>query len=492
MADAVRNIWQILLLASAGLVVGPGVPAAVDPDPEAAPPADAPAAVVTGRPTVSTTPPKLKFGKTKEEQAEQFRAWLLKAYPKLDPNNPAVDVLVQGAVSAIVAGEGGESEIHAGTYGYKSGKFNECQALAETIYSIPAPREYRDEVVRYYAWGLIDQRWAVDLEGEKARLGAIAPSDNVVRIKPGGKLRPHIEKAFPGLTTCTPLMQKLVFDYVAGINPNTVEPQGWYRSAAASVGVPDDCVALPVGNGRFQVCRYVVKPDAPILIPAPASLVEAANPKKLNLRGYWISSLTELAGLTPVDLDISYTQIRDISGLARMKSLRRLSIAGLPVSDLAPIAVVVLDALDVSETAVREFSAIKGMRLRELRADRTGIVDLGPLKGMPLEILSIEQTDVSDLSPLAGMPLEYLNVDMTRVRNLSPLAGMPLREVLYAPGGYEGVAVLREIKTLQVIGFHPADQWRTEFDKKHLRKGITPGGGKKGGAVEDELGLGLD
>ena len=491
MALAVTSIRQCPTLLLTGFLLTAHAFGAVDCDPEAAPPSDAPAAVVAKRPTIGTTPPTLKFSKDKKEQGKQFRAWLLKTYPKLDPKNPAINWLVNGTLQEIRFDEAGNGTIYDKAYGYKSGKFNECQAIADTIYAIPAPREYRDEVVDYYAWGLIDQRWTIDAVGEKVKLAAIKPSNNVVRLKRGEQLRPHIAKAFPGLVRCTPLMQKLVFDYVASINPNTIEPQGWYRASTAQPKETADYVALPVGGGRFQVCRYVAKPNSAILIPAPQSLSEAANPKKLDLRGYWIPNLTALAGLTPADLDISYTQIRDIGGLAGMKSIRRLSIAGLPVSDLSVLAGLSLEALDITDTGVRDLSAIKSLRLKELRMDRTGVASLVPLKGMPLKILSFEQTDVSDLSPLAGMPLTYINMDVTRVRDLSPLEDMPLKEVLYAPGRYEGLASLRKIKTLQVIGFHPAHEWRTNYDKKHLKKGIAPGG-KKGGTGDDELGLGLD
>jgi len=449
---------------------------AEDCDPEAEPPPGAETAMVTERPTISTAPPRLRFGKTAEEQGQQFRAWLLKTYPNLDPECPAVAQLIRSTVQEIQPIDGGEPAIYEGGYGYKSAKFNECQAMADVIHSIPAPRDYRDEVLKYYAWGLIDQRWTIDAVGEKARLKAIKPSNNVVRLKPGEKLRPHIAKVFSGLAKCTPLMQKLVFDYVALINPNTIEPQGWYRSSTAKPKETADHVALPVGNGRFQVCRYVIKPNAAILIPAPQSLAEAANPKKLNVRGYWIQDLGSLAGLTPIDLDISYTQIREIGGLAGMKSVRRLKIAGLPVSDLSPLAGLPLDALDITDTGVVDLSAIKALRLKELRMDRTGVSSLAPLEGMPLKVLSFEQTDVSDLAPLAGMPLTYVNLDVTRVRDLSPLEGMPLKEVLYAPGKYKGLAALRQIKTLQVIGFHPADEWRTNYDKKHLKKGTKRAG----------------
>ena len=483
---------QYFLALFTGSLLTARIFAAVDRDPEAAPPSDAPAAVTAKRPTIGTTPPTLKFSKDRTVQGKLFRAWLLKTYPRLDPKNPAIDWLVNGTLQEIRFDEAGNGRIYDKSYGYKSGKFNECQAMADAIYAIPAPREYRDEVVTYYAWGLIDQRWTIDAVGEKAKLAAIRPSNNVVKLKPGEKLRPHVAKAFPGLAKCTPLMQKLVFDYVASINPNTIEPQGWYRASTAQPKEAADYVALAVGERRFQVCRYVIKPNAAILIPAPQSLSEAANPKNLNLRGYWIPDLSTLAGLTPVDLDISYTQIRDIGGLAGMKSIRRLNIAGLPVNGLSALAGLPLQALDITETGVCDLSAVKSLPLKELRMDRTGVASLAPLKGMPLKILSFEQTDVSDLSPLAGMPLTYINLDVTRVRDLSSLAGMPLKEVLYAPGRYEGLAALRGIKTLQVIGFHPADEWRTNYDKKHLKKGITPGGGKKGGTGEDELGLGLD
>lgn len=473
------------------MLVAGRVTAAADRDPEVAPPAAGTAAPSTKRPTLSTTPPKLKFGKAKEDQAAQYRAWLLKTHPKLDPKSPAVQRMVEAATQEVQSLDGEGLQIYARGYEIKAGKFNECQAMAEAAYAVPAPRDYQDALVDYYAWGLIDQRWSMDAEAEKATLAAIAPSDNVVRLKPGERLRPRVAKAFPGLAKCTPLMRKLAFDYIAEINPN-LDAQGWYRSATAEVKEPDEHAILPLDNGRFQVSRYVIRPDSPILIPAPASLARAANPDRVNLRGSWISDLSALDGLTPADLDISRTQIRDISGLAKMNDLRRLSIAGLPVADLSPLAGLPLEALDISDTRVTDLSAVKALRLKEFRLARTAVSDLGPLRGMPLKVLSIEQTDVADLSPLAGMQLIYLNFDVTPARDLSPLAGMPLREVLYAPGRYRGEPVLREIETLRTIGFVPGDEWRQEYDRKYVKRTVVPGIELKETAGEDDLGLDLD
>jgi hypothetical protein len=91
------------------------------------------------------------------------------------------------------------------------------------------------------------------------------------------------------------------------------------------------------------------------------------------------------------------------------------------------------------------------MPLRELNLFwNGGIVDVSPLAGMPLEWLDCAQTTVSDLRPLRGMPLLWFRAD-ARVTDLSPLQDSPLRELGCHFVPERDTAILRAIKTLEII-----------------------------------------
>jgi serine/threonine-protein kinase len=106
----------------------------------------------------------------------------------------------------------------------------------------------------------------------------------------------------------------------------------------------------------------------------------------------------------------------DGSGMFRFRNGRCVGVVlhgarGVDGDVLRFLSSLPLMGLDVSGTEVSDLSPLSGMeRLRMLNVSRTRVGSLGPLKGLGLFNLDISRTGVSDLTPLADMPLRELRM----------------------------------------------------------------------------------
>jgi hypothetical protein len=162
--------------------------------------------------------------------------------------------------------------------------------------------------------------------------------------------------------------------------------------------------------------------------------------QKLSLWYTQVEDLSPLAGLTGLtNLDLSGTQVEDLSPLAGLTALMRLDLGGTQVEDLSPLAgLTSLRVLDLQCPRVEDLSPLAGLTaLRNLHLWDTRVEDLSPLAGLTaLQELSLEGTEVEDLSPLAGLTaLESLDLEDTRVKDLSPLKGLPKLRLVFLPDG---------------------------------------------------------
>ncbi|HLP89565.1 MAG TPA: leucine-rich repeat domain-containing protein [Nostocaceae cyanobacterium] len=114
--------------------------------------------------------------------------------------------------------------------------------------------------------------------------------------------------------------------------------------------------------------------------------------------------LLKLTNLTL--LNLSGTQVSDVSPLANLTNLTRLSLWGTQVSDVSPLANLT--------------------KLTQLYLSRTQVSDVSPLaKLTKLTLLDLSGTQVSDVSPLANLTnLTWLDLTVTQVRDVSPLANL--------------------------------------------------------------------
>ncbi len=217
----------------------------------------------------------------------------------------------------------------------------------------------------------------------------------------------------------------------------------------------------------------------------PSVLHQEHDGLHVHLVGSPITSLSCLAGLPIVELDISDTWIKDLAPLAGMP-LRRLimhnvkpasfaPLASLPllelrmvkagISDLAPLSRVRLEILQIAGNPVASLAPIAGMPLRELDLDGIPAEDFTPLKGLPLESLILNGTRFRDPALLAGMPLRRLNLWHCPLTSLSALRGLPLQELFL-----EGLTVdFAPISGMALTDFSCAD---SNFRDPALLKGM--------------------
>ncbi len=158
--------------------------------------------------------------------------------------------------------------------------------------------------------------------------------------------------------------------------------------------------------------------------------------KSLDLSGSDLTDLSPLASLTGLRvLNLSWTTATDLSPLASLTDLQQLSLSSTRVTDFSPLASLTgLWSLYLSSTRVTDLSPLTSLTaLRRLDLHSTQVTDLSPLASLTdLERLGLRSTRVTDLSPLASLTaLQELNLSDTQVSDLSPLASLTDLQVLH-------------------------------------------------------------
>jgi hypothetical protein len=133
--------------------------------------------------------------------------------------------------------------------------------------------------------------------------------------------------------------------------------------------------------------------------------------------------IADLPALRAIDFD--YTQISDLTPLARLTARTRLSLNSTPVTDLAPLAYLTsLKQLLLNSTKVSDLSPLAGMTsLTQLLLSDTPVSNLAPLADLKaLRLLWLSATSVTDIAPLANLTaLKELSLTNTPVTNLALL-----------------------------------------------------------------------
>ncbi|MFA7006635.1 MAG: protein kinase, partial [Verrucomicrobiia bacterium] len=174
------------------------------------------------------------------------------------------------------------------------------------------------------------------------------------------------------------------------------------------------------------------------------------------------------------ELGISTVAVRDISPVAALRALQRLSLVAVggtnvtgQLADLSPLRGMWLTALWCQNNPISDLRPLSGQPLSVLSCGNTQVTDLSPLRGMPLTVLSCDHTDVHDLSPVAGALLQTLWCQKTKVTDLSVLANMPLSELRCDFLAARDGELLRSIPTLQRINGETATMfWLRETGAK--------------------------
>ena len=141
------------------------------------------------------------------------------------------------------------------------------------------------------------------------------------------------------------------------------------------------------------------------------------------LKKIWTAKLINATGL-----NISWTQVSDLSPLKDLTNLQVLDVSSTQVSDLSPLkGLVNLQVLDIYNRQVRDITPLKDLlNLVRLDISSTEVSDLSPLKGLlNLENLNISLTQVTDLTPLIELNnLQRIDISKTQINDLRPFSNL--------------------------------------------------------------------
>ncbi|MBA4030441.1 MAG: hypothetical protein C0478_06060 [Planctomyces sp.] len=184
------------------------------------------------------------------------------------------------------------------------------------------------------------------------------------------------------------------------------------------------------------------------------------NLTRLDLSGSQVNDLTPLSHLhSLISLDLSVTSVYDISQLRDLTTLQSVELGYNPISDITPLRNLNnIQDLGLSNTEVSDLSPLRGLiKIKYLNIRGTGVRDLSPISSLT----HLENTDLSaipfnlDLSPLHNLKkLQTLQLQNTEVNNLSPLENLTsIKELFLQNTSTEDltpISRLHKLKTLRV------------------------------------------
>ena len=141
---------------------------------------------------------------------------------------------------------------------------------------------------------------------------------------------------------------------------------------------------------------------------------------RLNIKVFKeIGAQMEEAGPGKRQLDLSGTDVSDITPLVNLPALEQLDLTGTPVSDITPLAnLSTLKQLTLTDTQISDVTPLANLTaLEQLDLAFTAISDIAPLANLTaLERLDLEYTPVSDIRTLAKLDtLRWIDLTGTRV-----------------------------------------------------------------------------
>ena len=160
-----------------------------------------------------------------------------------------------------------------------------------------------------------------------------------------------------------------------------------------------------------------------------SALAALTNLTQLDLRHTQVSDVSALAALTNLtQLDLYNTQVSDVSALAALTNLTHLNLRSTKVSDVSALAALTnLTQLDLDGTKVSDVSVFAALtNLTHLNLRSTQVSDVSALAALTnLTQLDLYNTQVSDVSALAALTnLTQLDLRHTQVSDVSALAAL--------------------------------------------------------------------
>ena len=156
------------------------------------------------------------------------------------------------------------------------------------------------------------------------------------------------------------------------------------------------------------------------------------------------------------NLAVFFGTFSDVSPLAGLINLERLSVTDSNVSDLSPLARLInLETLNIVSNKVSDLSPLAGLvNLKELIFSGTDVSDISPLgRLVNLKRIVTWGNPFSDLSPLTGLTkLERLDICGARLSeaDLAPLAGLTgLKELYLVGNGISDISPIARLTGLE-------------------------------------------
>jgi Leucine-rich repeat (LRR) protein len=173
----------------------------------------------------------------------------------------------------------------------------------------------------------------------------------------------------------------------------------------------------------------------------------------LNISGQNIHDLSGLKYMPIKTLNISNTQVTNISFLENCDTLRELEIRNTSINDLTPLKNLQdLEKLWIINTKVTDLSPLKNIGLEELNILSNNIKDISHINLSNLEFLTIQNTKITDLSVLKTNKLFYFDFSVDNI-----------------PDDENGLDVVRTM-TNCYINMLPYEQFWQKYKENHKKQ----------------------
>jgi eukaryotic-like serine/threonine-protein kinase len=222
---------------------------------------------------------------------------------------------------------------------------------------------------------------------------------------------------------------------------------------------------------RVLVCSGTGTNDGPNGLLADLTPLEGMNLAGLTHLGLWHTKVSD-AGLAYfkdckglMHLGLGSTKVSDV-GLANFKDCKNLIQLWVPDTQVG----------DAGLAHFHDCKSLTDLNLAGTKVSDAGLANFKECKN--LKYLWLDRTPVGDagLAQLKGIPLRALSIDSTGITDLTPVQGMPLEEIRLTPKNItQGLDILRNMKSLKTIGIAwlqtwPAAEFWERYDQGEFKK----------------------
>jgi hypothetical protein len=220
---------------------------------------------------------------------------------------------------------------------------------------------------------------------------------------------------------------------------------------------------------EFRIVTDKVTDIAPIRVFKALRVLECSGTYTDKPNGV-LADLTPLEGMNLAGLThlaLKNTKVTD-KGLAHFKGCKNLTTLYLTRSQ-------------VGDAGLMHFKDCKALTQLHLggatKMTDKGLAYFKDCKNLTLLILDYTQVGDAGLAQFKGMPLKGLTINSTGITDLTPLQGMPLEGILLTPKNItRGLDILRDMKSLKTIGIiwqqsWPAAEFWERYDKGEFKCG---------------------